>query len=215
LNRIHKYFPEMGINIFWYKEHKRISNISTPNLTELNNNVVLCKKCDLSLSRTNTVFGSGDSNAEIMIVGEAPGKDEDLQGIPFVGRAGKLLTELLDSIHLQRENIFITNTVKCRPPENRNPKTQEIDACAYYLDEQIKIIKPKVIILLGKIAADRMLNVDKPITELRGKKFFLKNHSIPVIVFYHPAYILRSPSQKHKAWQDLKFLKEILSPHVN
>ena len=215
MNSIHKYFPAMGINIFWYKENKKKLDKSTSNLTELSNDVQICKKCALSSSRTNTVFGTGDNNAEIMIIGEAPGKDEDLKGEPFVGRAGKLLNEFLDSINLYRDNIFITNTVKCRPPENRNPETQEISACAHYLDMQIKIINPKVIILLGKIAANRMLNEDKPITDLRGKKFFLQNHSMPVIVFYHPAYILRSPLQKCQVWQDLKFLKEILSSYVN
>ena len=215
MNSIHKYFPAMGINIFWYKENKKKLDKSTSNLTELSNDVQICKKCALSSSRTNTVFGTGDNNAEIMIIGEAPGKDEDLKGEPFVGRAGKLLNEFLDSINLYRGNIFITNTVKCRPPENRNPETQEISACAHYLDMQIKIINPKVIILLGKIAANRMLNEDKSIADLRGKKFFLQNHSIPVIVFYHPAYILRSPLQKCQVWQDLKFLKEILSSYVN
>lgn len=215
MNSIHKYFPAMGINIFWYKENKKKLDKSVSNLTELSNDVQICKKCALSLSRTNTVFGTGDNNAEIMIIGEAPGKDEDLKGEPFVGRAGKLLNEFLDSINLHRDNIFITNTVKCRPPENRNPETQEIRACAHYLDMQIKIINPKVIILLGKIAANRMLNEDKSITDLRGKKFFLQNHSIPVIVFYHPAYILRSPLKKCQVWQDLKFLKEILSSYVN
>ena len=185
------------------------------NLIKLNNNVKFCKKCDLSLSRTNAVFGTGNNNAEIMIIGEAPGKDEDLKGVPFIGRAGKLLTEFLDSINLKRDSIFITNTVKCRPPENRNPEPQEINACSHYLDMQIKIIQPKVIILLGKIAANRMLNKNKSISELRGKKFFLKNYSIPIIVFYHPAYILRRPSQKPKVWQDLKFLQEILLSHVN
>ncbi len=215
MNRMHKYFPEMGINIFWYKENKIKSNKLISNLDKLNNDVRVCNKCDLSTSRINTVFGSGANDAAIMVIGEAPGKDEDLEGKPFVGRAGKLLTEFLESINLHRDNIFITNTVKCRPPENRNPETQEINACAYYLDMQIKIIKPKVIILLGKIAANRMLNEDKSITELRGKKFFFQKHAIPVIVFYHPAYILRSPSKKYKVWQDLKFLKKILLSHVN
>tara|TARA_B100001778_G_scaffold56956_1_gene43972 strand:- start:9854 stop:10306 length:453 start_codon:yes stop_codon:yes gene_type:complete len=146
-----------------------------------------------------------------MIIGEAPGREEDKAGKPFIGRAGKLLNSFLTSINLDRESIFITNTVKCRPPENRNPSEAEIQSCSGFLDRQIDIIKPKVLVLLGKIAANRLLNQDKPISELRLKKFFIEKYNIPIIVFYHPAYILRSPSQKTKVWDDLKFLKSIIS----
>jgi len=204
----------MGIDVSWYKKKK--NNFSEPantNLQTLNTIIKNCKKCKLHETRINTVFGEGSANAKVMIIGEAPGKDEDISGKPFVGRAGKLLTEILSSINLERNDIFITNTVKCRPPENRNPHDDEIKSCSGYLDEQIKLINPKVIVLLGKIAANRILNIDEPISNLRGKKYFIKENNIPIIVFYHPAYLLRSPLQKSKAWEDLKFMDNIITNH--
>ena len=204
----------MEIDISWYK--KKRNNFSEPtntNLQTLNTIIKNCKKCKLHETRINTVFGDGSTNAKVMIIGEAPGKDEDISGKPFVGRAGKLLTEILSSINLERKDIFITNTVKCRPPENRNPHDDEIKSCSGYLDEQIKLINPKVIVLLGKIAANRILNIDEPISNLRGKKYFIKENNIPIIVFYHPAYLLRSPLQKSKAWEDLKFMDNIITNH--
>jgi|TARA_B100000953_G_scaffold81742_1_gene66679 DNA polymerase len=204
----------MGIDVSWYKKKK--NNFSEPantNLQTLNTIIKNCKKCKLHETRINTVFGEGSANAKVMIIGEAPGKDEDISGKPFVGRAGKLLTEILSSINLERNDIFITNTVKCRPPENRNPHDDEIKSCSGYLDEQIKLINPKVIVLLGKIAANRILNIDEPISNLRGKKYFIKENNIPIIVFYHPAYLLRSPLQKSKVWEDLKFMDNIITNH--
>jgi len=204
----------MGIDVSWYKKKK--NNFSEPantNLQTLNTIIKNCKKCKLHETRINTVFGEGSANAKVMIIGEAPGKDEDISGKPFVGRAGKLLTEILSSINLERNDIFITNTVKCRPPENRNPHDDEIKSCSGYLDEQIKLINPKVIVLLGKIAANRILNIDEPISNLRGKKYFIKENNIPIIVFYHPAYLLRSPLQKSKVWEDLKFMDNIIANH--
>ena len=202
----------MEIDVSWYKKKK--NNFSQPantNLQTLNIIIKNCKKCKLHETRINTVFGEGSANAKVMIIGEAPGKDEDISGKPFVGRAGKLLTEILSSINLERKDIFITNTVKCRPPENRNPHDHEIKSCSGYLDEQIKLVNPKVIVLLGKIAANRILNIDEPISNLRGKKYFIKENNIPIIVFYHPAYLLRSPLQKSKAWEDLKFMDNIIT----
>ena len=204
----------MGINVSWYKKKK--NNFSEPtntNLQTLDTIIKNCKKCKLHETRINTVFGEGSTNAKVMIIGEAPGKDEDSSGKPFVGRAGKLLTEILSSIDLERKDIFITNTVKCRPPENRNPHDDEIKSCSGYLDEQIRLINPKVIVLLGKIAANRILNIDEPISNLRGKKYFIKENNIPIIVFYHPAYLLRSPLQKSKVWEDLKFMDNIIANH--
>ena len=204
----------MGIDVSWYKKKK--NNFSEPantNLQTLNTIIKNCKKCKLHETRINTVFGEGSTDAKVMIIGEAPGKDEDISGKPFVGRAGKLLTEILSSINLERKDIFITNTVKCRPPENRNPHDDEIKSCSGYLDEQIKLINPKVIVLLGKIAANRILNIDEPISNLRGKKYFIKENNIPIIVFYHPAYLLRSPLQKSKVWEDLKFMDNIITNH--
>ena len=213
---IKKYFPEMGIDIFWYSK-KLTQNISSENnnLTSLDETIKKCKKCNLHKTRRNTVFGEGDPDSNIMIIGEAPGREEDEVGRPFVGRAGKLLNEFLKSINLNRDSVFIVNTIKCRPPENRNPEASEISACSDYLDQQINIIKPKVLVLLGKIAANRLLGEDMPMSELRLKKFFIDKYDIPIIVFYHPAYILRSPSQKKKVWDDLQYLKGIIDSNVS
>ena len=213
---IKKYFPEMGIDVSWYTK-KSTQNISSENndLTSLNEVVKKCKKCNLHKTRKNTVFGEGDPGSNIMIIGEAPGREEDEVGRPFIGRAGKLLNEFLKSIGLNRDLVFIVNTIKCRPPENRDPEIVEINACSDYLDQQINIIKPKVLVLLGKIAANRLLGEDIPMSELRLKKFFIDKYDIPIIVFYHPAYILRSPSQKKKVWDDLQYLKGIIDSNVS
>jgi uracil-DNA glycosylase family 4 len=213
---IKKYFPEMGIDVSWYTK-KSTQNISSENndLASLNKVVKKCKKCNLHKTRQNTVFGEGDPDSDIMIIGEAPGREEDEVGRPFIGRAGKLLNEFLKSIGLNRDLVFIVNTIKCRPPENRDPEIVEINACSDYLDQQINIIKPKVLVLLGKIAANRLLGEDIPMSELRLKKFFIDKYDIPIIVFYHPAYILRSPSQKKKVWDDLQYLKGIIDSNVS
>ena len=207
-----QYLYDMGIDIFWFKPKPfLITKLNNDNLLKIEKNIEGCKKCSLHESRTNIVFGDGDSKADIMIIGEAPGQEEDKIGQPFIGRAGKLLNSFLSSINLDRDSVFITNTVKCRPPDNRNPENIEIQSCSNFLDRQIDVIKPKVLVLLGKIAANRMLDLDKPISELRLKKFYIGKYNMPLIVFYHPAYILRSPSQKLKVWDDLKFLKSIIS----
>ena len=213
---IKKYFPEMEIDISWYSK-KLTQNISSKNnnLTSLDEIIKKCKKCNLHKTRQNTVFGEGDPDSNIMIIGEAPGREEDEAGRPFIGRAGKLLNEFLKSIDLNRDSVFIVNTIKCRPPENRDPEASEISACSDYLDQQINIIKPKVLVLLGKIAANRLLGEDMPMSELRLKKFFIDKYDIPIIVFYHPAYILRSPSQKKKVWDDLQYLKGIIDSNVS
>jgi DNA polymerase len=213
---IKKYFPEMEIDISWYSK-KLTQNISSKNnnLTSLDEIIKKCKKCNLHKTRQNTVFGEGDPDSNIMIIGEAPGREEDEAGRPFIGRAGKLLNEFLKSIDLNRDSVFIANTIKCRPPENRDPETAEINACSNYLDQQINFIKPKVLVLLGKVAANRLLGEDMPMSELRLKKFFIDKYDIPIIVFYHPAYILRSPSQKKKVWDDLQYLKGIIDSNVS
>ena len=213
---IKKYFPEMGIDVSWYAKKLTQKNSSeNNNLASLDEVVKKCKKCNLHETRKNTVFGEGDPDSDIMIIGEAPGREEDEAGRPFIGRAGKLLNEFLKSIGLNRDLVFITNTIKCRPPENRDPEIVEINACSDYLDQQINIIKPKVLVLLGKIAANRLLGEDIPMSELRLKKFFIDKYDIPIIVFYHPAYILRSPSQKKKVWDDLQYLKGIIDSNVS
>jgi len=214
--KIYKYFNAMGIEIFWYKRSKKISNSNhVSNIEYLNSQVMNCKKCILHKERLNTVFGDGSEKANIMIIGEAPGRDEDKTGKPFVGRAGKLLTEIFKSIGIQRSDVYITNTVKCRPPDNRNPKKEEVDSCSNYLDQQIEFINPGLIILLGKVAADRLLNLDLPMSELRQKTFYYKTSKIPILVFYHPAYLLRSPSEKYKVWEDLNYLKEVYKLNVS
>ena len=199
--------------------YKKNISINSPKITstleELENNVSSCTRCNLHKTRNKTVFGDGKICSDIMIIGEAPGKDEDEQGKPFVGRAGKLLNSFLRSIKLNRNSVFITNTIKCRPPDNRNPMNDEIRACSGFLEKQIDLIKPKVMVLLGKIAANSLLGEDKPMSDLRQKKFFINKSKIPIIVFYHPAYILRSPLKKTNVWQDLKFLDNILKENVS
>ena len=147
----------------------------------------------------------------MLFVGEAPGREEDLNGEPFIGRAGKLLTEILFSVKLSRRDVYITNTVKCRPPENRNPDDNEINACSTYLDQQINLISPSVIVLLGKIAAEALMSTSEPMSSLRGKVHLYKDTQIPMLVFYHPAYLLRSPSEKSKVWDDLLLLKKLIN----
>jgi uracil-DNA glycosylase family 4 len=169
----------------------------------LQNEVTVCTKCSLCETRNRTVFGSGNKNADWMLIGEAPGQHEDLQGKPFVGSAGLLLTEMLRAIGLSREEIFITNIVKCRPPGNRNPKPDEIDSCREYLQRQRLSIKPKIILAVGRIAAQTLLKTDEPLAKLRGKIHRLDN--TPVVVVYHPAYLLRSLLDKRKAWMDLTY----------
>lgn len=200
----------IGIDTCWYKEELHsLSNKSS--LQQLRLEADNCHKCKLHETRNNVVFGDGDEKAEVLIIGEAPGQEEDKSGKPFVGRAGKLLTEILFSMGLSRESVYITNTVKCRPPENRNPTTREIHSCASFLDQQIKIIQPKIIILLGKIAAERVLCTSEPMSSLRGKVHRYKDFTIPIYVFYHPAYLLRSPSEKRKVWDDILLMKENLN----
>jgi DNA polymerase len=164
--------------------------------------VAQCTQCDLCKTRTQTVFGSGNKNADWMFIGEAPGQSEDQQGLPFVGKAGQLLTEMLRAIGLDREQVFIANMVKCRPPSNRDPNSIEIEACLAYLQRQLALIKPKIIVVLGRVAAQALLKTDEPIGRLRGKIHALND--TPVVVVYHPAYLLRSLLDKRKAWADLK-----------
>ncbi len=160
-----------------------------------------CTRCELSQSRTNTVFGVGNPDADWMIVGEAPGAEEDRRGEPFVGRAGKLLDQMLLAIGESRDTVFIANILKCRPPNNRDPKPGEAAACREYLDRQIELVRPRILLAVGRIAAQNLLGSDEPVGRMRGRAHDLDG--IPLVVTYHPAYLLRSPSQKQKAWRDL------------
>ena len=181
---------------------------TTDNWDVLQAEVANCTKCTLCKTRTQTVFGAGNKKADWMLVGEAPGQHEDEQGQPFVGNAGQLLTEMLRAIGLTREEVFITNILKCRPPNNRDPHANEVESCNAYLQRQQKLIQPKIILALGRIAAQTLLKTDEPLARLRGKVHTFNN--TPVVVVYHPAYLLRSLSEKRKAWLDLIHAMQII-----
>ncbi|MGH8506414.1 MAG: uracil-DNA glycosylase [Stenotrophobium sp.] len=173
--------------------------------------VKACTRCKLCPTRTQTVFGVGAEHAPLMVVGEGPGADEDAQGEPFVGRAGKLLDELLKSIgHSRKDNVFIANVVKCRPPGNRDPAPDEAEACRPFLERQIQLVKPKLIVALGRIAAQRLLQTDEPLSRLRGPMHRYGPDNTPLFITYHPAYLLRSPREKAKSWSDLKKVHRFL-----
>lgn len=182
--------------------------VKNANLDELREQVVACTACGLCEGRRHAVFGQGATPTRWLVVGEAPGEQEDRQGHPFVGRSGQLLDAMLAAVGMSREtDVFITNVIKCRPPGNRNPKPEEIAACSPYLMRQIALLKPERILVLGRFAAQTLLGTDATIGSLRGRLHSLKTDEgaeIPVIVSYHPAYLLRSPSEKARAWQDLK-----------
>jgi DNA polymerase len=169
----------------------------------LRERVAECRSCEeLAASRTQTVFGVGNPNADWLVIGEAPGAEEDRQGEPFVGRAGQLLNAMLAAVGLARERVYIANVLKCRPPNNRDPKAEEAAACRGFLQRQIALIQPRLILVVGRIAAQNLLDTDAPLGTLRGKVHRLES-GVPVVVTYHPAYLLRSPQEKRKAWADL------------
>jgi uracil-DNA glycosylase family 4 len=165
--------------------------------------VAACQRCELHGTRTQTVFGVGNRQARWMFIGEAPGAEEDRQGEPFVGRAGQLLTSMIRALGLQREDVFIANVLKCRPPGNRDPKPSEAASCRTFLERQVALVNPTLVIAVGRIAAQNLLATETPIAKLRGKVHAFGARSWPLLVTYHPAYLLRSPSEKRKAWQDL------------
>lgn len=178
--------------------------------SELREAVANCRACDLHRSRTHTVFGVGNEAARWMIVGEAPGAEEDRQGEPFVGRAGQLLNRMLLALGLARSDVFIANILKCRPPNNRDPQLDEVAHCQPYLMRQIELVDPGVILAVGRIAAQHLLGTTQSLGSLRGRLHRLPGHPTPVVVTYHPAYLLRSPGDKRKAWSDLCFAKRLL-----
>jgi DNA polymerase len=167
----------------------------------LRERVAACSRCELAQSRTQTVFGVGSRDADWLIIGEAPGAEEDRRGEPFVGRAGQLLDQMLQAIGQSRESVFIANILKCRPPNNRDPKPAEAAACREYLQQQIDMVRPRIILAVGKIAAQNLLDSSDPVGRMRGRAHTFGD--IPLVVTYHPAYLLRSPSQKKKSWSDL------------
>ncbi|PCH62829.1 MAG: uracil-DNA glycosylase [Gammaproteobacteria bacterium] len=169
----------------------------------LSDEVVACRQCALHQSRTQTVFGVGNQNADWLIIGEAPDADEDQQGEPFVGPAGKLLTQMILALGYEREQVYIANILKCRPPSDRDPLPDEVRSCESHLKRQIALIKPKIIVAVGRVAAQNLLKTDAKIGAMRGSSYRYGERETPVVVTYHPAYLLRSPSEKAKAWQDL------------
>ncbi len=178
---------------------------------ELQAAVEACTRCELHKTRTQTVFGSGNQQARCMIIGEAPGAEEDRQGLPFVGKSGQLLTNMLAAIQLARSEIYIANILKCRPPNNRDPKPEEAACCRAYLERQITLIQPKLILVVGRIAAHNLLQTTTPLGRLRGQIHTLPQTKTPVIVTYHPAYLLRQPAEKRRAWQDLQLARDFLA----
>jgi len=175
-------------------------------LEEIRKEMGDCRRCKLHPTRRTLVFGEGNEEAALMFVGEGPGYDEDVQGRPFVGRAGQLLTKIIESIHLRREEVYIANIIKCRPPQNRNPEPDEIEACHPFLMKQIGAIRPKIICALGAFAAQTLLKTDTKITALRGKLYDLEG--IKVLPTYHPAYLLRNPERKREVWEDMKKISQ-------
>jgi uracil-DNA glycosylase family 4 len=201
-----KFYEELGV------EYTKKLNIKTKDelLNEIAQNVSICKKCELSKTRTNPVFGEGSVNAKLMFVGEAPGRDEDIQGKPFVGRAGRLLNELLLDVGIQRNDVYIANCLKCRPPNNRDPNTTELQNCFGYLKNQIAIIKPKVIATLGRYSTYQLTGEKGALGILRGRVFTFNN--IKIVPLYHPAYLLRNPKAIDIFLSDLRKLKSLMTP---
>lgn len=168
-----------------------------------------CSRCKLHrLGRSHVVFGVGNPNADLMFIGEAPGHDEDVQGIPFVGRAGQLLTKIIEAIQLRREDVYIANVIKCRPPENRNPEPDEVDTCEPFLFRQVQVIKPRVIVALGSFAVKALLRSKDPISRLRGRVYTYGDALL--VPTFHPAYVLRNPSSKRDVWEDMKKVRALL-----
>lgn len=185
---------------------------SAINLDDLYDAIKDCQRCGLSATRTNFVFGVGNESADLVLVGEAPGMEEDLQGEPFVGKAGQLLDKILASINFAREEVYIANVLKCRPPGNRDPSPQEVEKCLPYLYQQLKIIKPRLILAVGRIAAQTLLKTTEPLSKLRGKIHNFDGAKL--LVTYHPAALLRFPQLKRSTWEDVQLLRKIYDQQV-
>ena len=179
-----------------------------PELEGLRAAVESCTRCRLAQGRQKTVFGSGNPNADLMLIGEAPGAEEDKQGLPFVGAAGDLLTKIIQAMELRREDVYIANVLKCRPPGNRDPQPDEVAACRGYLEKQIDLVQPRVIAVLGRIAAQTLLGNESPIGQMRGQWYRIRG--IPAMVTYHPAALLRNPGLKRPTWEDMQQVRDRL-----
>ena len=203
------YISPLKNNQFGMMAHSDKSN-NGETLDTYNTSICLCQECDLGKTRNSFVFGVGDPNADLMLVGEAPGKEEDSKGEPFVGRAGKLLDNILRAINKKRgEGVYIANVLKCRPPNNRDPLPSEVKKCEPYLLRQIKIIKPKIIVALGRVAGKTLLKIDVPLKDMRSK--IHDYNGTPLIVTYHPAALLRNPNFKQPAWDDFQWIRDQLN----
>lgn len=180
------------------------------NLEDIAARIASCRKCPLHASRSHTVPGTGNPGADWMFVGEGPGEQEDRQGLPFVGRSGELLTAMVAALGMERSAVFIANVVKCRPPGNRDPLPEEVDACEPYLKQQLDLVRPRVIVALGRVSAQVLLRTTRRLADLRGEVHRYGTGEVPLVVTYHPAYLLRSPGQKKKAWDDLILARSLL-----
>src|SRR5579883_1244483 len=198
---MHHYCQALGIQP-WELRKKQTATVESSDWEMLRQAVAQCTACSLHQTRTQTVFGVGNREASLMLIGEAPGFHEDQQGEPFVGRAGQLLTAMLNTIGFARESVYIANILKCRPPENRDPMPEEVAQCTGFLEKQIALVQPKLLLAVGRIAAHFLLNSQSSLHQLRGKIHEYRN--TPLIITYHPAYLLRNPADKGKAFQDLQ-----------
>ncbi len=209
---ISKYFSQMKE---MYGDEIYVENVDIPleegshlKLSDFEKVISDCQECHLSQTRTNLVFGVGNEQADLVFVGEAPGRDEDLQGEPFVGRAGQLLDKILRAIQLSRKDVYICNVLKCRPPENRTPTTDEINTCIPFLEKQLELIQPKLIVALGLTAVHSLLNINSPLKKLRSQLWSWKGYDL--VVTYHPAALLRNARLKPAAWEDFQWIKQLI-----
>ncbi len=208
-------FPDAGANAPGRSGKMAPPGAATPpppvskDLEAIRADLAGCTRCKLSATRKNIVFGAGNPHAELMFVGEAPGADEDEQGLPFVGRAGQLLTRIIEAIDLRREDVFIGNILKCRPPGNRKPEADEVAACEQFLYRQIAAVKPRVICALGASSAQALLGTDEPISRIRGR--LVDYRGAKLMATFHPAYLLRNPNEKRKVWEDVQAIRDYLA----
>src|SRR5688572_10048545 len=205
-----EYFRDLGFSeLFVSRRAPTVAAGSMPDLDSLGRFLEGCARCKLSGSRQRIVLGSGNPNADLMFVGEAPGREEDEQGVPFVGAAGQLLSKIIEAMGMNRDDVFIVNTVLCRPPNNRNPEPDEVASCRPFLEEQIRLVAPRVIVTLGTFAAHAILETDDPISRLRGR--WQTAHGARVMPTFHPAYLLRSPQHKKDVWGDMQNVRDYLA----
>jgi DNA polymerase len=206
-------YLNLGINEVEFEKHKSNKHKSKKHLlTSLMNEVFNCRKCPLYKGKKNYVFGEGDTDASLMFVGEAPGYYEDVDGKPFVGKAGKLLTKIIKAMGFERDNVYISNILKCRPPNNRDPLQEEIESCLPYLKRQIELVNPEIICTLGRFAAQTLIGTDVTISNLRGRIFNYKRRKL--IPVFHPSFLLRNPKYKKETWEDMQMICRILGKEI-